>query len=387
MKTRRCFDGLVLFSVIAVTIVFAARTASSQETGQETTRAAMRGLFVTLSNVYGYSLDPVAFADPKNHQKILNLLQALEKNANSLEAHGGELDPSFGFMKRSLVRDAHDALENFQSSNDIGARFILSKITDNCATCHTKLPATREFSLGQEFLDSVDAARLPPIAFASLQVAARQFAEAMNTYEKVLTSPDVSAEDLAMFDVVENYLRVSLGALNDTKRPVKTLTLLSQRADMPDAVKANAKIWIASLNALNLDASKGKELATARDMVAGARAKTKSRSDRSQLVDFVASIALLHRYLQTQPVNDVDAQEAFYLLGVAESYVSHSYWISETDYLLEKSIRIAPKTKVARDALAYLEEYTRSGHDTQAARAVPPELQTNIDELRKLTGQ
>ena len=119
----------------------------------------------------------------------------------------------------------------------------------------------------------------------------------------------------------------------------------------------------------------------------GCRAKSASRSDRSHLVDFVASIALLHRYLQTQPVNQVDSQEAFYLLGVSESYISHSYWISETDYLLEKSIRMAPKTQVARDALAYLEDYTRSGHDTQAARAVPPGLQTNIDELRKLTGQ
>ena len=211
MKTRRCFGGLVLFAAATAMFAFVASSASAQDTKPETTRAAMRGLFVMLSNVYGYSLDPVAFADPKNREKILNLLQALEKNASNLEAHGGELDPSFDFMKRSLVRDAHDALEDFRSSNDIGARFILSRITDNCATCHTKLPATREFSLGQEFLDSIDAAKLPPIAFASLQMAARQFAEAMNTYEKVLTSPDVSAEDLAMFDVVENYLRVSVG--------------------------------------------------------------------------------------------------------------------------------------------------------------------------------
>jgi hypothetical protein len=315
------------------------------------------------------------------------MLEALAKNSEQLEAHGGGLDPSFDLMRRSLARDAHDALDRFQSGNYVGSRFVLSKITENCVTCHTKVPAEQRFDLGKEFLKAIDATKLPPTARANLQVATRQFADAMKTYEEILSSPRVTGADLAMFDIFENYLRISIGAMNDTKRPAETLKEFVRRPDMPDDVKGDVRAWIGSLEALDLQVSKGQELAAARRMVADAREKTKSRSDRSRLVDFIASITLVHRYLRSQPQDDKDVAESYYLLGVAESYVAHSYWISETNFLLEKAIRLAPKSDVAKQALAFLEDYTRSEYKVTPARAVPPELQTNLEELRKLTEQ
>lgn len=376
----------MILGVVAVFVLFAG-VASSQETSQPTAQAAMRGMFVVVSNVYKYSLDVDAFADAKNRQEILSMLEALANNADQLEAHGGGLDPSFDFMRRSLLRDAHDALAYFQGYNYVGSRFVLGKITENCVTCHTKLPAEKKFDLGQQFLDTIDTKDLTPAALANLQVATRQFADAMKTYEKTIASPDVSVADLAAYDVFENYFRISIGAMNDAKRPVPVLKEFVRRPGLPDTEKANAEVWIRSLERLNLDVAKGGELPAARRLVTDAMAETTSRSDRSRMVDFIASITLVHRYLRTQPENTLDSAEAYYLLGVSESYVSHSYWFSETDYLLERSIRTAPKSKVAKEALAFLEDYRRSGYDVTPARPVPLELQTNIDELRKLTEQ
>jgi hypothetical protein len=387
MKTQRRSSSRVLYSVAAAMIVCAAGVAATQESKQTTTQASMRGMFVALSTVYGYSLDAQAFADPANRQEIVSTLEALTKNADQLETHGGGLDPSFDFMRRSLSRDAHDALQRFQTANYIGSRFILSKITENCVTCHTKLPAERQFDLGKEFLEAVNASKLPPTARANLQVATRQFSAAMETYEGILSSDSVTGADLVMFDVFENYLRVSIGAVNDTKRPAETLKKFVGRPDVPDEAKTDVQAWIASLEKLNLNAPKGEELATARRMVDEAMKKTKSRSDRSRLVDFIGSITLVHRYLRSRPENTLDVAEAYYLLGVAESYVAHSYWISEADYLLEKAIRLAPKSDVGKQAFAFLEDYTHSGYKVAPARAVPPELQTNLEELRKLTEQ
>lgn len=383
MVKRSRFAGLLGASVAV--ILLAPVTASSQETKPTTTQASMRGIFVALSTVYGYSLDANAFADQANRQEILTMLEALAANSDQLEAHGGGLDASFDFMRRSLSRDAHDALGRFQSGNTIGSRFVLNKITENCVTCHTKLPAERQFDLGKEFLEAIDVTKLPPTARANLQVATRQFADALNTYEEVLNSTRVTRADLSTFDVFENYFRVSIGAMNDTKRPIKTLKEFARRPDMPDDIKANARAWIESLEGLDLQAFKGEELAAARRMVASAREKTHSRSDRSRLVDFIASIALVHRYLSSHPESNVNVAESYYLLGVAESYVAHSYWISETDYLLEKAIRMAPKSDFAKQALVFLEDYASSAYKVTPARAVPPESQTNIEELRKLT--
>jgi hypothetical protein len=387
MRTQRRSSSRVLFSVLTAMIAVAAGAAAAQESKPTPVQASMRGMFVSLAKVYGYSLDAEAFADPANRQEIVSTLEALAKNADQLEAHGGGLDPSFDFMRRSLSRDAHDALERFQSANYVGSRFVLSKITENCVTCHTKLPAERKFDLGKEFLDAVEADKLPPTSRATLQVATRQFSDAMKTYESILSSSRVTGADLVMFDVFENYLRISIGAMNDIKRPTETLKEFVRRPDMPEDVKADARAWIGSLETLNLNAPKGEDLATARRMVDEAMKKTKSRSDRSRLVDFIGSITLVHRYLRSKPQNTLDVAEAYYLLGVAESYVAHSYWISETDYLLEKAIRLAPKSDVAKQAFAFLEDYTHSEYKVAPARSVPPELQTNLEELRKLTEQ
>jgi hypothetical protein len=303
-----------------------------------------------------------------------------------LEAHGGGLDPSFDFMRRSLSRDAHDALESFKSANYVGSRFVLGEITENCVTCHTKLPVGKPFDAGQEFLDAVDAKDLPPAARAKLQVASRQFSAAMTTYEEILRNPGVTAEDLALFNVFETYFRVSVGALNDTRRPVPPLNEFVRRPDMPEATRANARVWIGSLETLNLGVPAGGELAAGRGLVVEAREKTTSRTDPSRMVDFIGVITLVHRYLRSGPKDDVSVAEAYYLLGVAESYVSHSFWISETDYLLEKSIRQAPKAEVAKEALAFLDDYRRSASNVTPARTVP-QGQTSIEDLRKLTEQ
>jgi hypothetical protein len=384
MKTRWLLGSAVGLGLAAVGLC--ATVARSQQTRPATTQAAMRGIFVVLSKVYAYSFDATAFADKKNRGDILVQLEALAKNADELQAHGGGLDPSFDLARRSIARDAHEALDDFTGHNYIGARFILNRITDNCVTCHTKLPVERPFGPGKEFLDSIDLAKLPLTVRANLQIAARQFPDAQKTYEDVLADPKMTADDLAAFDVFENYFRVSLGPMNDTKRPAETLKRFAQRSDMPVSLKANVRAWIQSLESLKLGAPDGEEIAAARRMVADAQAGTTARSDRSRMVDFAGAITLVHRYLREGAHGDAEVAEAYYLLGVSESYVSRSDWLSETDYLLEKSIRTAPKSDVAKMALAFLEDYHRSGY-VVPAREVPAEMQTNIEELRKLTQQ
>ncbi len=384
MKNR--FGAGTLFGVASM-IVLAAGIVSSQESGQATPRAAMRGVFVTVSDVYRISLDPDAFTDPGNRTEILSKLEALAGNTGQLEAHGGGLDPSYDFMRRSLASDADEALKEFKDRNDVGARFIVNNITENCFMCHTTIPSPGTFEPGHEFLKSVDTRNLPPAGLANLQVASRQFSDALKTYEGIILSPDETAEDLATFNVFEKYLRVCLGPVNDARRPVRTLEQFAGRADMPEELKKDARAWIASLKALNLDAPAGQDLAAARRLVTEGMKNSTSRSDVSHLVDFIASITLAHRYLRTQPQSAVDIAEAYYLLGVADSYVSHSNWVSQTEYLLAQSIRTAPRSDVAKQSLAYLEQYMREEPVDARARPVPPQLQTNIQELRKLVAQ
>jgi tetratricopeptide (TPR) repeat protein len=368
-------------------LLLATGVVSSGEPKQTDTQASMRGIFVALTTAYTFSLDPDAFAEPVNRRQILEALNALAENSGRLEAHGGGLDPSFEYLRRSLSRDARDAAQRYEVGNFMGARFVLSKITENCVTCHTKLPAERRFDLGAEFMETANVKELAPTARVNVEIATRQFDAALDTYEELLRSPDMTGDDLSLFGVFENYLKISVGALDDTERAIAALKEFAKRKDLPRNLTEDVQSWIGELEAWEIEKLEGLELATARDLIESAMKDTRSRSDRSRLVDFIASITLLHRFLRSDPDNDVDIAEAYYLLGVAESYVSRSYWISETDFLLEKAIRQAPGSDVAKKAFAFLEDYTRSEYRVTPARAVPPELQANLDELRELIGE
>ncbi len=386
MKTIRRIAIAPVMIVCAVCLVlYLSPVASSpQESDYNATQATMRGIFITLMTVYKYSLVPEEYEKPSNHGQIQGMLQALVVNASELERHEGGLNPSFGYLRRSLVKDANDAMSRFNQGEYMGSRFVISKITENCVTCHTKLPAESEFDIGAEFLKELKPKELQPVDRVTIQLAARQFKAAMWTYEGIFADPEMTPENLALIGAFEGYLRVCIGAMNDTARPIATFKKYNQRKDVPTPQKKLTKGWIESLETVDLTASAGQELPVSRDLIEKAETNRKHPSDRSGLVDYVVATTLLHRYIESGSENNVDVAEAFYLMGVAESRITRSYWISETDFLLEQAIRKAPKSPVAKQAYDFLAEYTISGHLDSSAREVSTELRANMEELRAL---
>ena len=71
----------------------------------------------------------------------------------------------------------------------------------------------------------------------------------------------------------------------------------------------------------------------------------------------------------------LDHAEAYYLLGVAESYISRSHWISETEFFLETAIRTNPQSKTARKAYVVLEEYIVLGYSGSSGTHTPADVQ------------
>ena len=49
--------------------------------------------------------------------------------------------------------------------------------------------------------------------------------------------------------------------------------------------------------------------------------------------------------------------EACYLLGVIESRIGRSFWLSQTEFYLEQAILLAPDRAFANDAYELLEEF------------------------------
>jgi hypothetical protein len=371
-----------MLGVLFATTLLAGAAFAQDET-MNPTQARMRGVFLTLTTAYRYSLDPVAFEDPQNEGSIRSTLQALVANAGELEAHGGGLDPSFDYLRRSLARDANDALERFDQRQYVGSRFLLTKLTENCVTCHSKLPQKHGYELGAKFLDEANVKDLPPIARVDIEIATRQFKRALGTYEKIFADPEEKPQTLSLVGAFEEYLRLCVGVVNETDRAVKTLAKFKTRSDVPSNLSALCAAWMADLESLDLTPAKDNELFVARGMIEEARASKRFAEDRTPLVDFIAAASLLHQYLQAGTHGRNEEAEALYLLAVAESNISRSYWVSETSSLLEQAIGAAPKSAVAKQAYAFLEEYTLSGQAV-TAREVPENVQAKLDSLRTM---
>jgi hypothetical protein len=376
---------LALAVMCAMVLALAPRVALAQNDETNPTQARMRGVFITLTTAYKYSLDEEAFEDLSNRDEIRASLQALVANAGELESHGGGLDPSFDYLRRSLARDAVAALDRFEQQQYVGSRFLLTRLTENCVTCHSKLPDEGGFELGAEFVKESGVQDLPPITRVDLEIATRQFEQALNTFEAIFRDKKQKAQTLSMIGVFEEYLRLCVAVVEKPERAVKTLSVFQGRDDVAANTKDLISSWISDLETIDLASAEGNELFVARSTIEKARAAKRFAEDRTDLVEFIGAAALLHRYLQSG-AEDVNSQsEAFYLLAVAESNISRSYWVSETASLLEQAIVTAPRSAVAKQAYAFLEQYTLSGHAV-TAREVPENVEQKLDSLRTLMG-
>ena len=74
----------------------------------------------------------------------------------------------------------------------------------------------------------------------------------------------------------------------------------------------------------------------------------------------------------------------FYELGLVEARIGRNYWVTSAPFLLETSIRLAPRETFARQAYALLEQELTLSYEGSDQEDVPADEQHRLDELRAL---
>jgi hypothetical protein len=355
----------------------------SSETGAEATRATMRQIVDSLAFVLPLSLSDEPFADPAQHQAILDALDALAKNGAGLERHVEGRDLGFTFLSRSLARDMREIRDRYQAGHVAEARFLLLEVSDHCAACHSRLPDAREHPIGRRLVDDPRVASLDLDQRVELEVATRQFERALTSYETLFADPDFSPAELDLHGHIDGYLEVVVRVQNDPARALRSFSALAKRKDLPAALRENLGAWIASLRMLQGRSFTGSALSDARELIAEAQSPSRYPDDRSALVNYLFASGLLNRFTITPGVSSSELGEACYLLGVIESRIGRSFWLSQTEFYLEQAILLAPERAFANDAYELLEEFLVSGYTGSSASEVPPEVRARLDELER----
>jgi tetratricopeptide (TPR) repeat protein len=318
---------------------------------------------------------------------IMDALGVLAENASALDTHGEELNESFDYLRRSLARDANEAILRYRQEQYEGAGFVLDQLIENCVTCHSKLPGDSEFDLGQRFVERSRFEELPVERRTRLLVATRQFDAALELYESHFESNKTSPQEIAISGMLDDYLKVALRVRDERQRARRTLESFAKREDITSYLRSQATEWVRAIDETDAADAGGVDLATARRLVHEARQKNVFPADRHGLAHFVIASGILQRYIESRPKDDADVTEALYLLGVCESHTTRSIWVSETEFYLESAVRKSPASPYARLALEFLDSYVTSEYTGSGGVMVPEEVRARLKELRGLIDQ
>ena len=373
-----------LLITILLIVPMSARPDSADSDAKRDIRPTMHAIFQALTTALPISLDAQQFQSAKHRQSLHDALRDLAKNAADLSQHGQHVPAGFDFLRQSLKQNARETLELFEDGHFEEARFVLQQLTDNCFLCHSRLPSSGDFSLGKRFLDQLPIDQLSPHERVRLAVASRQFDTALSTCEALFRSTDIPAAQIDLMAFFEDYMRIAIRVQSDFTRIIKTLETFRQRADVPHYLGLHLSSWIQSLKTLQADTSHGDDLAHARALIETGQRHNRFLADRQGLVYFMQASSVLHRYVEAGSLSKPQFAEAYYLLGVAESYIQRSSWISETETFLEAAVRVAPTSPFGKKAYAFLEEYVITGYSGSSGLHLPSDVQTRLDELRRL---
>jgi hypothetical protein len=234
------------------------------------------------------------------------------------------------------------------------------------------------------FFKDVSVSKLSPPEKARLQVALRQFDDALATWEEMFKTWPKPGELFAM-DTLPEYLKVVIRVKSDSKRALDTLDSLTKRTDLPKFMAREVAAWKNSLRNLAGEISKqGDELNRSRKIIQNARRSMEHPMDRTALSDFIVASGLLNRFMQGKVITADNKAEAYYLLGMTEALIGRTTWLSQTDYYLEASVRSAPKSKIALKALDALEQQILTEYSGSGGTNIPDEIEANLEELRSL---
>jgi hypothetical protein len=373
---------LALAATACLTLLAAAPAAPTSQGDRAPTRARMQAIFDALSTAINLSLYDTPFEGPQNREMIMQALGVLADNAANLDTHGGEMNRSLDYARRSLARDANEAILRYRQRQFQGTRFVLDQLLADCVACHNKLPSHGEFDLGAEFVKRTRMQQLPPAQRLRLLVATCQFERALDEYEIRFKSKDEPVRTLLSQETMAGYLKLCLCVVHDYDRAVATLSSLRKGGDTDAAARARLSVWIGAINEVRSMDAAGAEMSVASKLVHEARQRFPA--DGLGLVHFVVASALLQRYLANDPSRPEGVAEAYYLLGVCESHTTSSRWVSGTEFYLETAVRTAPGTPYARRAFDYLESYITSEYTGSGGVLVPEDVTSRLEELRSL---
>ncbi len=348
------------------------------------TQATMQRIFNEVRYLLPLSFDVRHFQDPNERLRIENSLSSLAEATGQLKMHGSQGGPAFAYLGESLANQVNQVRRQFSRGHLSESQFLLQQLTETCVACHSRMKVTKQSNLAARFIEGIDQDTLGGHGIARLSIATRQFDQALDSFERRFEDQSIPAVTVDLEGSMIDYLTVAIRVKKNYARPVVALQKFLKRKDLPVYLRSNVEGWIDALETLRHRTPKKDPIAEALWLVTDSQEPSIYASERDSLVYDIAAAGVLHRYIESDVEEAEKRGQTFYLLGLTELRSQRNYWLSDAGFYLKTSIRTAPKTEHARDAFAVLEEYTILGFSGSRGVEIPEEVESELNELRRL---
>ena len=353
------------------------------------TRNIMHDVAEALEVLLPLSLDSEAFLSRENRDVVSKHLSSLESAAQGLAEHGSSRSLGFRLLAAAFSRAATRLRRDFEELHPMDARFFLVDLTQHCVACHSRDAAGRDFSLSKALNRYLEEQPFNERERAGLQVALRQFDDAMQTWESVFSDPAVSPVDMALEGDFTQYLTVAVRVLEQYPRAAGQLEDLMAREDTPFYLRRRLETWIGDLEATEQGRDDTLTIPAARETFLRPETHPGLLWNDGHLVSDLALSGSLRRFVESEDPGATPEQlaEAYYMLGVLEARTTGLYSALPTmERFWEAAIRAAPDSPYAVDAYALIEEYAATTFSGSLPFEQTDETFNRLSELRSLIG-
>lgn len=357
--------------------------------GDSRTRQIMNNVAESLEVLLPLSLDSEAFLDPDNRDAVRKHLAQLEDSADALAAHGASQSLDFQLLAAAFSRAAGRIRADFRYLHPAEARYFLMDLTQHCVACHSRDAATRDFPLSRALQRYLEEQPLNERERARLQLALRQFDDAMASWEGVLSDSSVEPVDMSLDGDFVEYLTVAVRVREQFERAARQLEKVTTREDTPFYLRRRLETWIEDLDTAGRQRAKPLTMAAARERFRRPDASPGLLGNDSQLVSDLALSARLGKWVSAAETDATPAElaEAYYMLGVLEARTIGLYTaLPSMERFWEAAVRTAPESRYALEAYALLEESAATTFTGDLPFEQTDETFARLAELRRLIG-
>jgi len=377
--------AIALLAAAAASAAEPETKAAAPTPDEKQTREQMAQIFAAMRYLLPLSLDKDRFEDPSQRQRVSDALALLDRSAGMLAQHGSSREVPFAHLSRTLAIDARDIHERYEQGHVREARYLVQTLAETCVACHSRLPSANDAPRSKDFLRDAAVEKLPLAQRAKLAYATRQFDQAFALYGKLLEDRSVTATDIDLEGHLDDYLELVVRVRGEPASADAALARFAARPDLSPALRGEVERWRAALQKLAARGKVADPVATARAEVQQVEKLRPEVDERGALVEYLDASALLHRFVADGRPPHTDQAEAYYWLGLIETRIGRSFWLSQAEAYLETAIRLAPGTPVAARSYALLEDFLTNGYSGSGGEHLPPDVRDKLTLLKQIS--